>query len=284
MTARDVDSAYATNSFALAATVEEKEQITNRSPEEVERRKARYDLFLEHDPDGAWVAVDGERVVGSAIALARDGLWILSLFAVDARHRNTGVGRELLQRALAYGDGCKGAMIASSTHPAAMRRYALAGFALRPTLTASGRVRRDALPAGLAVREGDEGDLDLVAEVDRRLRGAAHGPEIGFLLGTGARLLIAERPPGRGYALEEGGSPWLVAATRPEVAAGLLMSCLASVPEREEVEVRWITGSQTSWAVPVVLAAGLSLSPAGPICVRGETGPLAPYLPSGPYL
>jgi hypothetical protein len=47
--------------------------------------------------------------------------------------------------------------------------------------------------------------------------------------------------------------------------------------------VHWITGFQ-DWAVPVVLEAGLSLSPAGPICVRGELGPLTPYLPSGPFL
>jgi hypothetical protein len=33
-----------------------------------------------------------------------------------------------------------------------------------------------------------------------------------------------------------------------------------------------------------VLEAGLSLSPAGPICVRGDLGPLTPYLPSGPFL
>ena len=36
--------------------------------------------------------------------------------------------------------------------------------------------------------------------------------------------------------------------------------------------------------LPVVLEAGLSLSPFGPICTRGELGPLTPYLPSGPFL
>ena len=68
----------------------------------------------------------------------------------------------------------------------------------------------------------------------------------------------------------------------PEVATDLLWSCLAE-GNGKEGEARWITGAQ-SWAVPVVLDAGLSLSPAGPICVRGELGPLTPYLPSGPFL
>jgi hypothetical protein len=67
-------------------------------------------------------------------------------------------------------------MIASSRHPAAMRSYARAGFDLHPTLSASGVVRRDDIPLDLAVRDGEEQDLDLAAEVDRAVRGAAHGP------------------------------------------------------------------------------------------------------------
>ncbi|HEV8045020.1 MAG TPA: hypothetical protein VGP38_07565 [Rubrobacter sp.] len=173
-------------------------------------------------------------------------------------------------------------MLASSTHPAAVRRYALAGFDLLPTLMANGRVRRASLPAGLKVREGAKDDLQLAAEVARRLRGAAHGPDLEFMLQTGCPLFVAERRSGMGYAVGWEESPAIVAATTPEVAADLLWFCLAQSPG-ETVEVRWITGAQ-NWAVPVVLRAGLSLSPAGPICVRGDLGPLTPYLPSGPFL
>ncbi len=282
MQSADAGGVYRTSSEAIPETAEEREEIQNRSAEEIERRKDRYLHFLKHDPGGAWVAADGERVVGVALALEREGVWILSLFAVEEEYRDAGVGRELLDRALATPKERKGAMIASSTHPAAMRRYALAGFDLLPTLMASGKVRRDSLPAGLMVREGTEGDLQLAAEVDRLLRGGAHGPDLEFMLLTGCRLFVAERRSGRGYALLWEGSPAIVAATAPEVATDLLWTCLAE-GHGEEVEVRWITGAQ-SWAVPVVLDAGLSLSPAGPICVRGELGPLTPYLPSGPFL
>lgn len=34
----------------------------------------------------------------------------------------------------------------------------------------------------------------------------------------------------------------------------------------------------------VVLAAGLRLTPSGPLCIRGRPAPLHPYLFSGPYL
>jgi hypothetical protein len=172
-------------------------------------------------------------------------------------------------------------MIASSVHPAAMRRYALAGFSLQPTLMAGGKVRRESLPAGLKAREGTA-DLELAAKVDRLVRGAPHGPDLEFMLRTGSRLLVAEGSSGQGYAVVWEGSPALLAATAPETAADLLWSCLAESGS-SDIEVHWITSSQ-SWAVPVVLKAGLSLSPAGPICVRGELGPLTPYLPSGPFL
>ncbi len=282
MTAADADGVYRTSSKALPATAEERERVMNRSAEEVGRRKQRYGHFLVHDPEGAWVAVDGDRVAGVALALAREGIWVLSLFAVDEKYRNEGIGKGLLDRALLYAEGCRGAMIASSTHPAAMRRYALANFTLLPTLMASGEVRRESLPAGLKAREGTEADLELAAEVDRTVRGASHGPDLGFMLRTGVRLLVAEGRDGIGYAVVWEGSPALLAATTPETATDLLWSCLAESGS-SDIEVHWITSSQ-NWAVPVVLKAGLSLSPAGPICVRGELGPLTPYLPSGPFL
>jgi GNAT superfamily N-acetyltransferase len=282
METTDAGGVYRTSSEALPETADEREEVGRRSAEEIERRAERDRHFREHDPGGAWVAADGERVVGVALALEREAVWILSLFAVDERYRSAGVGHELLNRALGYAEGCKGAMLASSVHPAAMRRYAVAGFDLRPTLMAGGRVRRDSLPAGLRVREGTAEDLLLAAEVDRQLRGAAHGPDLEFMLQTGCRLFVAERGAGRGYALLWEGSPAIVAANTAEIAVDLLWFCLAQSPD-ETVEVRWITGAQ-NWAIPVVLEAGLSLSPAGPICVKGDLGPLTPYLPSGPFL
>ena len=147
---------------------------------------------------------------------------------------------------------------------------------------AGGKVRRESLPSRLTAREGTAADLELAAEVDRAVRGAPHGPDLEFMLRTGVRLLVVDGPEGCGYAVVWEGSRSLLAATTPAVATDLLWSCLAE-SGGSEVEVHWITGQQ-NWAVPVVLKAGLSLSPAGPICMRGALGPLTPYLPSGPFL
>ena len=283
MKPEDAEAVYHTASNALYESPEDKERLRRRTPEEIERRIEQHKHAFRHDPGGAWVAEDGGRISGVAVALVRERVWVLSLFAVDAAHRNTGVGRHLLERALAYGDGCEGAMIASSQHPAAMRSYARTGFDLHPTLSASGVVRRDDIPLDLAVRDGEEQDLDLAEGVDRAVRGAAHGPDLEHMLATGCRLLVAERPSGRGYAAEHNGSPAVLAATEPGVARDILWACLERTPPGEKADVDWITGGQ-NWAVSVSLEAGLSLSPAGPTCTRGDLGPLAPYLPSGPFL
>jgi GNAT superfamily N-acetyltransferase len=283
MRPEDATAVYETASTALFESMEEREVLRRRTPEQVENRKARYGHFLRHDPGGAWLAEDGGRVSGVAISVVRGRVLVLSLLAVDAAHRGTGLGRELLGRALAYGKGCEGAMIASSGHPAAMRSYARAGFDLHPTLSASGTVRREAIPTGLDVRDGEEQDLELAAGVDRAVRGAAHGPDLEHMLATGSRLIVAERPSGMGYVADHKGSPAVLAATDPGVARDLLWACLERTPPGEKADVDWITGGQ-NWAVAVTLEAGLSLSPAGPICTRGDLGPLTPYLPSGPFL
>lgn len=281
MTAEDIEAVYRVASYAFAEDEERRESILTRSPEEVANRQERYRRFLRTDAGGLWVAADGEKVVGVAAALRRESLWILSLFAVDASYRVGGVGKELLRRSLEYGEGCTGGMIASSDHPAAMRSYAMAGFTLRPTLEASGTVDRSAIPASLAVREGGPNDFELAAEVDRYLRGAAHGPDLEFLLERGMKMLVSEQTEGRGYAIQGEGPP-LVAATSERVAGDLLWACL-SEREDNEAHVAWMTVEQ-EWAVQVALRAGLSLKPEGPICTRGELGPLTPYLPSGAFL
>lgn len=283
MKPEDAEAVYHTASNALFESPEDQEALRRRTPEEMENRIERHKHILRHDPEGAWVAEDDGHISGVAISLVRERVWVLSLFAVDGAHRNTGLGKHLLERALVYGNGCEGAMIASSQHPAAMRSYARAGFDLHPTLTASGTVRRESIPAGLTVRDGETQDLEFAAGVDRAVRGAAHGPDLEQMIATGCRLLVAEGPSGSGYAAEWNGSPAVLAATGPQVARDLLWACLERTPPGEKAEVDWIS-SQQNWAVPAVLEAGLSLSPFGPICTRGALGPLTPYLPSGPFL
>lgn len=243
----------------------------------LECRRMRH--LLATDPGGAWVAEDGGGVVGHVQAIRRDGLWVLSLLAVAVAAQGQGLGRSLFERALTYGSSDEPGIIVSSRDPRAIRCYAVAGFQLHPAVTALGPVRRSALPPVTGVTEAPADALEVAAAVDRRIRGASHGPDHAFLLGIGARLLVAGD---RGYAVVREGAPLVLAALDDDSARRLLVTALAEVAPGCEAEVHWMTAGQ-QWAVEVCVAAGLELRPVGPVMVRGRPGALSPYIPSGAF-
>jgi GNAT superfamily N-acetyltransferase len=246
------------------------------------RGRSRIAHLLGTDPGGAWVAEAADRrVVGLALALVREGIWGLSLFAVEPALQGNGVGRRLLDVALEYAEGTRGAIILSSTDPKAMRRYARAGFALRPLVAAAGMVDRARLPPPHPeVRTGTCHDLEVTEASSRSVRGATHAADIPNTLANGSDLLLLGD---RGFVVHRDGSPRLLAARDEEAAGALLWAALAAAPPGATVQVDFISAGQ-DWAIAVVLEAGLQLSPDGPLFVRGEVGPLRPYLPSGAFL
>ena len=241
---------------------------------------ARIAHLLETDPAGSWVAADGESVVGVALALRREQVWGLSLLTIHPRFQSIGLGRRLLDAALAYGQECRGGIILSSDDPRAMRRYARAGFSLLPGVRAVGEVRA-ALEPTEEVRPATVSDLELCAVASRAVRGAAHTADVRLALEEGYHVVVADRPTGVGFAVHRDGTPVLLAATRPAIAADLLRACLAAGTAR--VGVYYVTHAQP-WAIDVALDAGLSIEPHGPVFVRGDVGPMTPYLPSAAYL
>lgn len=248
-------------------------------PPEMERAgRRRIAHLIQTDPGGAWAAERDGQLTGAALALVREGLWGLSLLAVDPESQSDGVGRALLERALAYSDAAGPGLIVASSDARALRSYGRAGFALRPCFNASGRVERRELPAAPGVRELI--DSDLAAGVDRRVRGAAHGADLEQALSAGARMLVV---PGRGYAVVWNDNVYVLAALDEASARALLVTALADAPDGERFKVNFVTAEQ-GWAIEVALAARLDLEPHGALCVRGHPGPLAPYLPSGAYL
>ena len=245
------------------------------------RARARIAHLQSTDAGGAWVAeVDGE-IAAVALALVREGVWGLSLFAVRPGLQGQGIGRRVLQPALDYGNGARGGIILSTTDPRAMRRYFRAGFRIKPCVTAGGQINRSRIPASLRSRPGDvHNDRHELDAASRHVRSAAHGPDVEAMVAAGGELLVID---GHGFAVHREGSPMVVAATDDEAAADLLWGCLAGGPPGGTVHVDFISEGN-DWAVRVALDAGLALGPEGPVFVRGETGPFAPYLPSGAYL
>lgn len=270
----------------LSAASELSSAAFGRELDEDEARRLWTDRLahpLRTDPGGAFVAERDGRMIGVAEAIRRERLYVLSMLAVDPRTQSSGAGRALLDRALRYGADCDAGLICSSSDSRALRLYGLAGFSLRPTFDASGRLDRRAMPGpDPAVREADEGDLEALAPISREVRGGPHTSELVFALGRGARLL---RHGDRGFAVAHPGmAVWLLVARDPQAAQALLwhgLEAVGDVPE-DDAAVRWITGEQ-EWAIEVLLKAGYTLAAGRALCVRGRPGPLHPYLPSAPF-
>lgn len=248
--------------------------------------RTRYQLGT--DPDGCWVADNGGRsIVGHAIAIRREHLWGLAMLFVTPGVQSKGLGRRLLAAALGYGREAEAGIITSSTDPRAIRLYASSGFVLRPSMEASGKLHRAALRPASDIREGSRDDLALTIEVDQTIRGVAHGEggaDIAEILEHGGGLLgVVESSAGSGYVVVREGTVLLLAATTPQSAQHLLWWALGTAPKDANVEIGSLTSGQ-QWAIEVAVAAGLTLTPAGPILTRGRLGPLTPYLPSGHYL
>jgi hypothetical protein len=140
---------------------------------------------------------------------------------------------------------------------------------------------RLAAPDG-AVHEGSAKHRDMMDSVDRRTRGGAHGPDHEELL-RHYGLFVVDDLAGSGYCyVEADGKVQLLAATSRRLAKRLLTAALLSLPEGTEAKVGNLTAEQ-EWAVDVGLAAGLELSNAGYLCLRGMRPP-TPYIPSGLFL
>jgi GNAT superfamily N-acetyltransferase len=270
--------AVVTSSDAAFADLDRRHGLPPTPPGDPARARARVTHILATDPGGGWVAERDGEIVGSSLALVREGVWGLSLLAVRPDAQSSGAGRELLALAVDYGRDARGGMIMASDDQRALRAYSRAGFELHPTLLATGRPRPLRAPPG--VRAGDAADRAFIERVDRAVRGGAHGPDIDVLIRWGSRLLVV---PERGYALTGTEGVKLLAALDDDAAGDLLRAGLADAPADRDIRIEAITARQ-QWAVPILLDAGLALRVGGAMMLRGELGPLAPYLPNGAYL
>jgi predicted N-acetyltransferase YhbS len=237
---------------------------------------------LEHDQKGCFVAEDDGGLIGMSASIKRALTWILCTLAVRPGLQGRGVGRQLLDAALAYGSGCLRGMISGSDDPFAARRYHQAGFTLHPMMMLQGTVPRSVLPVVERVRDGGAGDIALMDSVDRQVRDAAHGPDHEVLTKT-QRLVVVDRSTGSGYAyVKPQGGPYLLAATNRRTAADLLWETLAASDPEQPAQIAHLTANN-AWAVDIGMAARMQVFGRGFLALRNMKPPM-PYIPSGHYL
>lgn len=281
MTAEDAEAAADVFREAFADADERAGRTADvLEPEQVERLVRGLRRFPETDPDGCWVATEGEALLGFSAAVRRGSLWGLALLFVRPEAQSKRVGHQLIDLALRTAEGAEVGMIMSSEDPRAIRRYAFAGFGLHPAVKATGSVDRAALPGGLRVRDGSWDDLDLVDAVDLGLRGSSRAPDVAFCLEQGDRLIVIDAGGEPGFAVHRGAGPSMLGASSA-VAAGELLWAVLAEADREVQTYGWT--SAQGWALEVALAARLRIAPTGPLFVRGLDQPPGPWLPNGWY-
>jgi len=282
MRPQDTAAAAASSRAALEALYPE-DLSPEREANRAEGAAARVAHMQRTDPGGCWVADAGGEIAGCAIGIIREGLWGLSLFTMLPEYQGRGTGTRLYEPAHEYGAGQPAGIILSSSHPAAMRRYARSpGFRLLPTVGLSGAWDPRRAPAQLRCRPGDlAADADTIDAASRRARGASHMRDLPTMLArAGTTLLVIA---GEGFALARDGEATLLAANDAAAAEDLLWGVFASGPRGGTVSVDFIT-AENQWAIQLCLEAGLAVADHAAIFVRGEPGPMAPYLANGAFL
>jgi len=286
MTDADVPAAVAAfDSGMLAMLARHQLPVTGNSIQDERRRQDRTRHFLGTDPGGSWVAEENDTVIGMSQSFVREDYWMLSQLGTVPGRQGHGVGRELLRLALSHGDPDSPGTIQCSRDPKAMALYTSFGFVLHPVVAAWGVMRPGSVtrPAEVERFEPEavtDRELEVIAGIDRAVRGSARSVDIVSMLAQpGNRLLLYAD---QGYAVSKDERIVTLGARQEESASLVLRAMLAETPVGETIEINWLTSSQ-QWAIRVVVEAGIELQPYGPVMVRGMDGPPSPYIPSGGY-
>ena len=281
MVLEDVEATMAVVEAADAALAEAGLLPPHTPPSDAQLEASRvgHARFVQRDGPGAWVAASEGRVVGVAESVRRGSFWGLSMLFVHPEFQSRGLGGRLLEAAMGYAAGATQRMIQSSPDPRAMRRYFLAGLAMHPTAEMGGQPDRRAIPPTLPGRDGDEGDLELVAEVEAQL-GRSRTEDVAFALGDGrCRLDVVDSDSGRGWVLWHPDRLVMLGATDEQTAAVLLWRFLAG--SEGKILVHGLTAAQ-QWAFDVLHQARLTAQIRGSLFVDGMAVPVC-WVPSGWY-
>jgi GNAT superfamily N-acetyltransferase len=164
--------------------------------------------FLRHlGRTGLVLVADDPEPVGFAAAVLREQMWFLSQMWVLPDHQSGGVGKALLDEALAFGRDAAVFCTVSSPHPAARLLYLRASmFPLWVNIEMMGREGNVPEPPE-GVRELTEEDQGWVDELDREVRGAARPEDHAFWRREEGTALALDRvggPSGYAYVWPDG--------------------------------------------------------------------------------
>ena len=246
---------------------------------------------LASDPDGYFCAVDEGQIRGMVSALVRGRVWYLSMFFVLPGDQGQGLGRALLERALAYGEA-RGAEIRctwATLDPRAQARYVMAGMAPRwPIYRLDGdaaAVTRLKARAGLDPREREQ-PCDLGAAEKLTAEVFCHGraDDLAHFRGDGGAAVAIERSGELAAFAYRRGQRIGPAAGRDETAflQAVAAAAAAGVGGGGSVTMR-VPGACAS-LLEALVSCGFRISAPTLFMASRLFGRPELYLPSGPIL
>ncbi|HZN50614.1 MAG TPA: GNAT family N-acetyltransferase [Methylomirabilota bacterium] len=246
---------------------------------------------LISDPDGYFCAVEEGRIRGMVSALVRGQVWYLSMLFVLPDDQSRGLGRALLERALAYGEarGTQVRCTLATLDPRAQARYVMAGMAPRWPI-----YRLDGDAAAVARLEARVGLDPRKRELPCDPRAAETLVAEVFGYGRADDLAHCLRDDAASVAIERGGEVAAFAyrrGARIGPAAGRdEMSLLAAVAGAAAAGVSG--GGSVTLRVPgacaslleALISSGFRVGPLTLFMASRRFGRPELYIPSGPIL
>ncbi len=246
---------------------------------------------LASDPDGYFCAVEEGQVRGMVSALVRGRVWYLSMFFVLPGTQGRGVGRALLERALAYGEA-RGAQIRctwATLDPRAQARYVMAGMAPRwPIYRLDGDAAAVARLETRAALGQSERQLPCDAAFAEKLTAEVLGHD------RADDLAHWRRDGGEAIAIGRGGEPAAFAYRRGErigPAAGrderVLLQAVAAAAVAGSVGGRSVTArvpGACTGLLQALVGCGFRIGDPSLFMASQLFGRPELYLPSGPIL
>jgi GNAT superfamily N-acetyltransferase len=247
---------------------------------------------LASDPDGYFCAVEEGQIRGMVSALVRGRVWYLSMFFVLPGDQGRGLGRALLERALAYGEarGTEIRCTLATLDPRAQARYVMAGMAPRwPIYRLDGdaaAVTRLKARAGLDPRERElPCDPGTAEKLTAEVFGHSRADDLAHWRGDGGAAVAIERGGELAAFAYRRGERIGPAAGRDETA--LLQAVAAAATARagagESVTLR-VPGA-CAFLLEALVSCGFRIGGAPTLFMTSRPfGRPELYVPSGPIL
>ncbi len=244
---------------------------------------------LASDPDGYFCAVEEGRIRGMVSALVRGRVWYLSMFFVLPGDQGRGLGRALLERALAYGEA-RGAEVRctwATLDPRAQARYVMAGMAPRWPIyrldADAAAVARLKARVGLDPRERELScDPSDVEKLTAEVFGHGRTDDLAHWRSDGGAAVAIERGGGLAAFAYRRGERIGPAAGRDETALLQAVAAAAAAGGGESVTMR-VPGACAS-LLEALVSCGFRIGDPTLFMASRLFGRPELYLPSGPIL